>query len=586
MPIRYIQTGHHKSSSGYSGSSHTHTTPSSSSDQYDDNSNHISECSGDSGSYHALSKPYEKAYKVLRKQKNEYYNTHSAENTSDEPNTTRDLSPVREKVSFYHRKSQKIASNFQASDYISKENPPYKRTTGDGAPKEVIQKPKNPLSRVLKHYKKVQRSDSMPVRQHKTNDLDDMIKRKYIVNLGQVREDVNPIDSNNNIKSSLTRTLALPVLKRSNSSKIQKPLTFQKSSDSVATSLSKKVQLTRSSTTASREFQNVKIFEKDNYFTVSKKTDSLCRSIKLHKDISSKSNTIAVTKPLKNTLKNSKSTPIPKSDPALIEYEANIFKRKYEITSKIGVGGGGTVYGGFRKEDKLQVAVKQISKSKIKRWGTTLDGRKIPQELELLTKVSGKCVNIISLYEWFERKSSFILIMEKPKNCIDLFDFINQKGPLTEPIARRIIIQVANSVNSCHRWGVCHRDVKDENILLNSDSLEIKLIDFGCGTPLKEMPYTEFAGTPEFYPPEWYTKKEYDGRQAAIWSIGVLLYTMIEGHVPFQRPKDIVRGKMKFARLSNLSLSLIDAIQWCMTLEPDARPTIDEFLRHPWVEQE
>jgi len=320
---------------------------------------------------------------------------------------------------------------------------------------------------------------------------------------------------------------------------------------------------------------------------VTKNSDSLCRSIKLQNHDNKpvvKSNTIAVSK--KHALKNSKSTPVPKSDPALIEYEASVFKRKYEITSKIGVGGGGTVYGGFRKDDKLQVAVKQISKSKIKRWGTTLDGRRIPQELELLTKVSGKCRNIISLYEWFERKSSFILIMEKPQNCIDLFDFINQKGPLSESVARKIIVQVANSVNSCHKWGVCHRDVKDENILLNSVTLEIKLIDFGCGTPLRELPYTEFAGTPEFYPPEWYTKKEYDGRYAAIWSIGVLLYTMIEGHVPFQRPKDIVRAKLKFARLANLSLPLIDTIQWCMSIEPERRPTIDEFLKHPWIENE
>ena len=50
-----------------------------------------------------------------------------------------------------------------------------------------------------------------------------------------------------------------------------------------------------------------------------------------------------------------------------------------------------------------------------------------------------------------------------------------------------------------------HRDVKDENILLNSKTMQVKLIDFGCGTRLRDANYTEFAGTPEFYPPEWYT---------------------------------------------------------------------------------
>ena len=442
MPIRYLQSNHHKSSSGYSGaSSHTHNTLSSSSEQYDDNSHHVSECSGDSGSYH----PTSQAFKVHKKPKpNKISQRYSNENTSDEPNN-HDVSPVREKISFYHRKGHKIASNFQASHYISKEKPPFERTVGDGACKEVtcaVQKSKNPLTRVFKHYKKVQRSDSMPVKQNKNNELDEMIKTKYVVKLKEVTE--QELETSRPPSKTMPSLPSLPSIKRTNSSKVsppQQPLTYQ-NSDSVAY-LSNKVQLTRSSTT--KEY--TKSYSK-KYYTVTKNSDSLCRSIKLNNPGSSsvaKSNTIAVSK--KHVLKPSKSSPVPKSDPALIEYEASVFKRKYEITSKIGVGGGGTVYGGFRKDDKLQVAVKQISKSKIKRWGTTLDGRKIPQELELLTKVSGKCKNIISLYEWFERKSSFILIMEKPQNCIDLFDFINQKGPLSEPVARKIIVQVANSVN-------------------------------------------------------------------------------------------------------------------------------------------
>lgn len=176
------------------------------------------------------------------------------------------------------------------------------------------------------------------------------------------------------------------------------------------------------------------------------------------------------------------------------------------------------------------------------------------------------------------------MVMERPDSCIDLFDYINSKGPLAEDQARIIFKQVIKSVQACHAKGVCHRDVKDENILLNSKTMQVKLIDFGCGTRLRDANYTEFAGTPEFYPPEWYTVRSYDGRKAAVWSLGILLYTMIEGHVPFQRPKDIVRAKLKFARFDSLSLSLIDCIQWMVSIDADKRPTLRELNCHPWME--
>jgi serine/threonine protein kinase len=157
---------------------------------------------------------------------------------------------------------------------------------------------------------------------------------------------------------------------------------------------------------------------------------------------------------------------------------------------------------------------------------------------------------------------------------------------LNEAVARTIFKQVVKAVQCCHSRGVCHRDVKDENILLSSKTLHVKLIDFGCGARLREnqTPYTEFAGTPEFYPPEWYTNRSYDGKEAAVWSLGILLYTMIEGHVPFQRPKDIIRARLKFSRFDQLTLSIIDIIQWMVTVDAKKRPTLKELSKHPWLQ--
>ena len=68
------------------------------------------------------------------------------------------------------------------------------------------------------------------------------------------------------------------------------------------------------------------------------------------------------------------------------------------------------------------------------------------------------------------------------------------------------------AVSHIHSKGVVHRDIKDENVILDRDTGDIKLIDFGCGTLLKESAYRDFSGTPEFYPPEWFTSKYYHAR--------------------------------------------------------------------------
>ena len=89
------------------------------------------------------------------------------------------------------------------------------------------------------------------------------------------------------------------------------------------------------------------------------------------------------------------------------------------------------------------------------------------------------------MFEWHERTNAFVLVMERPQPVIDLFDYLNQSGALPEATARSIFRQIAQAVLHCHANGVVHRDIKDENVLLNLRTSEAKLIDFGCGTVLK-----------------------------------------------------------------------------------------------------
>ena len=97
-------------------------------------------------------------------------------------------------------------------------------------------------------------------------------------------------------------------------------------------------------------------------------------------------------------------------------------------------------------------------------------------------------------------------------------------------------MQIIDSLEHCSTRNVFHRDVKLENILVVPTTLQITLIDFGCGSFYKDTSFTDFAGTPQYYPPEWFLNRKYNGYRQTIWSCGVLLYSLITGTfiLPFE----------------------------------------------------
>merc|ERR1711884_797132 len=255
------------------------------------------------------------------------------------------------------------------------------------------------------------------------------------------------------------------------------------------------------------------------------------------------------------------------------------FELAYRVGDVLGRGGFGTVYAGVRVIDGAPVAIKHVAKNKVTDW-TTMVGRKVPMELKLLHSVQS-VDGVIKLLDFYERNDSFIYVMERPSDCKDMFDFITEKKYLEETLARNFFRQIVETVAACHSKGVIHRDIKDENILVDMNTGKLKLIDFGSWAQLKEEAYTDFDGTRVYAPPEWLTTGSYQGGPATVWSLGVLLYDMVCGDIPWEKDAQILSSQLVFTR--RVSPEVRDLISCCLTRSVQDRINISNILKHPWM---
>ncbi|KAI8615092.1 kinase-like domain-containing protein [Chytriomyces sp. MP71] len=192
--------------------------------------------------------------------------------------------------------------------------------------------------------------------------------------------------------------------------------------------------------------------------------------------------------------------------------------------------------------------------------------------------------NLLEKMKHLERSStvpSYISLVTVPS--MDLFECIERNDRLENDSAKHVFRQIANAVAFLHANNIVHRDLKDENIVIDS-SFTAKLIDFGSAMILDENsgPFTRFHGTLHFAPPEVLLGAEYMPKAADVWACGVLLYTILCGETPFATFLQVVRKHFRPPRY-NCDEEAIKLMEWMLAKDPKARPTAQQVLDHAWL---
>ncbi|XP_053370302.1 serine/threonine-protein kinase pim-2-like [Clarias gariepinus] len=264
----------------------------------------------------------------------------------------------------------------------------------------------------------------------------------------------------------------------------------------------------------------------------------------------------------------------------------NGFDARYTVVKMVATKWYGALYTGVRKADGKEVAIKCMIKDPEEEL-ITIPGQThmLPLEVALMELVSRPplCENVVKLLDWFDSSTFYILVVERPNPCIHIRAFCKlYNGRLPESVAQKVMQQVVRAVRHCYEHGVFHCDF-EQDLLINPDTLDVKLVDFASAEPMTDKLYTDFAGNPVFPPPEWVQDSKYFGFPAIIWGLGILLYELVCGELPFANEEKIVKGHLSF--VDGLSDECCDLIQKCLIENPECQPTFKEILDHKWFEE-
>lgn len=256
----------------------------------------------------------------------------------------------------------------------------------------------------------------------------------------------------------------------------------------------------------------------------------------------------------------------------------------YRLGKTLGVGSFSKVKLAEHEPTGQKVAVKILNRQKI-------HAQQMEEKLKREIKILKTCMHphIIRLYEVIETEREVYVVTEYSQGG-ELFDYIVERGRLSEAEARRFFQQIISGVEYCHKHMIAHRDLKPENLLLDEHA-NLKIADFGLSNCMHDGCFLKTScGSPNYAAPEVISGKLYAGPEVDIWSCGVIVYALLCGTLPFDDESiPYLFRKIKggiYILPSYLSDNSKDIISKMLVTDPLKRINIDEIRCHPWFLQD
>ncbi|XP_028266394.1 serine/threonine-protein kinase MARK1 [Parambassis ranga] len=252
----------------------------------------------------------------------------------------------------------------------------------------------------------------------------------------------------------------------------------------------------------------------------------------------------------------------------------------YRLLKTIGKGNFAKVKLARHALTGREVAIKIIDKTQLN--PTSL--QKLFREVSVMKILNHP--NIVKLFEVIETEKTLYLVMEYASGG-EVFDYLVAHGRMKEKEARAKFRQIVSAVEYCHQRRIVHRDLKAENLLLDAD-MNIKIADFGFSNEFTlGSKLDTFCGSPPYAAPELFQGKKYEGPEVDVWSLGVILYTLVSGSLPFdgQNLKElrerVLRGKYRIPFY--MSTDCENLLKKLLVLNPGKRGSLQQIMKDRWM---
>lgn len=260
--------------------------------------------------------------------------------------------------------------------------------------------------------------------------------------------------------------------------------------------------------------------------------------------------------------------------------------QEYQFGRELGKGAFGSVHEGIHKQSGKRYAIKVVEKSKL----TSCNWEVVDNEIKILSTLDHP--NVLKMYGHYFEPEKVYMVTELCEGG-ELFDRILSREYYSEADAQAVLRSIASALQLCHSKRIVHRDLKPENILMLNQEFDspIKIADFGFATTTEDGYLTTALGTPTYMAPEIIQRKPYDFA-VDVWSFGVIAFVLLCGYPPFYSDKQqevyrrITECEYQFEspHWDLISVDAKDLISKLLVLDPAARPTIEEVMKHEWMQ--